>query len=46
MKEYISPEVEFVEFENEDIITASSCIAYTCPGDYGSTCTGNPYNGT
>ena len=45
MKEYISPEVEFVEFENEDIITASSCNGYVCPDNYGGTCTGNPYNG-
>ena len=44
MKEYISPEVEFVEFE-EDIITASSCNGYSCPNAFGNTCAGNPYGG-
>ena len=46
MKEYTSPEVEFVELEDTDIVTESECASYVCPQTYGSTCAGNPYAGT
>lgn len=45
MKEYISPEIEFVELEEVDVIATSSCDDYECPNAYGTTCTGNPYGG-
>lgn len=51
MKEYVTPEVEIVEFENNDIVTSSPCEGYVCdgyvcPDAYGTTCSGNPYGGT
>ena len=57
MKGYTSPKVEFIEFKNEDIITASpcntnvceedeKCPGYVCPESYGNTCAGNPYGGS
>ena len=45
MKEYRTPEIEFVELEDTDIVTASNCNGYVCPNEYGTTCGGNPYNG-
>lgn len=42
MKSYMSPNVEFIEFKNEDIIITSN---YVCPNEYGNSCSGNPYEG-
>ena len=36
MEKYETPEVEFVEMEEEDVVTASSCDEYI----YGNGCTG------
>lgn len=46
MKKYVSPEVEFVVFDESNVMTleGSSC-EYECPNSYGSTCSGNPYGG-
>jgi len=58
LKEYASPEIEFVDFEAAIFTTqldSSDCdedegytpgCGYVCPDEYGNTCTGNPYNGT
>ena len=47
MKEYTSPEVEFVDLEDTDIVTTSPpCNPYACPNMFGNTCSGNPYAGT
>ena len=42
MKEYNTPEIEFVELEDTDVIVTSS---YVCPNAYGNTCKDNPYGG-
>lgn len=44
MKEYCSPDVEFVEFETDIFMTGSQeCNeGYACPENYGNTCTGFP----
>ena len=46
MKEYTSPEIEFVELEDTDIVATSECNGYVCPNMYGNTCAGNTYSGT
>ena len=48
MKRYVSPEVEFVEFDSYDNmdIATSECDGYVCPNMYGGTCSGNPYAGS
>lgn len=37
LEKYEKPEVEFVELEEDDIVTSSGCASYT----YGDGCTGS-----
>ena len=42
MKKYIVPDVEFVSFSNQEIIT-TSCPTYECPSMYGDSCSSKTY---
>lgn len=43
MKKYIVPEVEFVSFSNQQILTTPSCSPYNCPTMYGDSCANKTY---
>lgn len=45
MEKYITPEVEVVEFDENDIVTASPCNGFVCEVDYGNICDGRPISG-
>ena len=41
MKAYVSPEIEFVELEERDVITTSGACSSYSSSNYGTSCTGN-----
>lgn len=45
MKDYMSPEVEFVKLDYIDTMTVSACPEHVCDYDYGNICDGRPYSG-